>query len=380
MIKFCEALVNVNFLTAAASRCGQTYTFDSRFAPEKLTAQYTGPCSMGWRILLRIFSMRISIASHAFREGSSVVIVYRELSSLVSALGFSAKTLYGVSNRVTTHYRQLKIPKSNGGFRTLHIPDQLLKSIQRQINLQLLLPEPVSPFATAYRPGGSTRINALPHVGKPIVLKLDIDHFFDHAFYPLVKEKAFPAMRYSEKNRILLSLLCTYKDTLPQGAPTSPAISNMIMYDFDMAVGKWCVMHNVSYTRYCDDMTFSGMFDIAEVIAVVKDALKDCGFFLNARKTTVIRSSQRQTVTGLVVNEQVHIPSSYRNALRQELYYCRKFGIQSHLEHRHIKMEPEAYALSLLGKINYCLTIHAADLMMLEMKQWLMQQIRNNCF
>ena len=189
MIKFCEALVNVNFLTAAASRCGQTYTFDSRFAPEKLTAQYTGPCSMGWRILLRIFSMRISIASHAFREGSSVVIVYRELSSLVSALGFSAKTLYGVSNRVTTHYRQLKIPKSNGGFRTLHIPDQLLKSIQRQINLQLLLPEPVSPFATAYRPGGSTRINALPHVGKPIVLKLDIDHFFDHAFYPLVKEK-----------------------------------------------------------------------------------------------------------------------------------------------------------------------------------------------
>ena len=162
------------------------------------------------------------------------MIVYGELSSLEKDLGFSAKALYSVNYHRWEHYRKTKIPKGNGKLRELCVPDEFLKAIQRSIADNLLAYEEISPFATAYRPGGSTLVNARPHVGQPVVLKLDIRHFFDHIIYPLVKEKAFPAECYSETNRILLSMLCIYKYALPQGAPTSPVISNTVMKDFSL--------------------------------------------------------------------------------------------------------------------------------------------------
>ncbi len=285
------------------------------------------------------------------------MIVYRELPSLVADLGFSAKTLYSVSNSISAHYHNVRLPKNDGGFRDLSVPDQLLKRIQARINERLLWLEEISPYATAYRPGGSTRINARPHVGKPIVLKLDIYKFFDHAIYPLVKEKAFPTERYSERNRVLLALLCTYHDALPQGAPTSPAISNIILRGFDMAVGNCCAQRRITYTRYCDDMTFSGDFKPEEVIPMVKIELRKMGFFLNDRKTVVARSGQRQLVTGLVVNEKVRVQADYLRDLRQELYYCKKYGLVSHLERKGITLAPEKYAAMLLGRISYVLSI-----------------------
>ncbi len=303
------------------------------------------------------------------------MIIYRELSSLVTDLGFSAKTLYRVSNRVSAHYDHFRVPKRDGGFRELSIPDRLLKSIQRQINEKLLCTEPVSPFATAYRPGASTLLNALPHVGKPVILKLDIYQFFDHAFYPLVKEKAFPSTRYSERNRVLLALLCTYHDCLPQGAPSSPAISNLILYHFDMTVGSWCAHRHITFTRYCDDMTFSGDFDPEEVTLFVKAELQKIGFFLNSKKTRVLRPGQRQLVTGLVVNETVHVPKAYLRNLRQELFYCKKFGLHSHIERKGLTISPQKYGLQLLGKINYILSIDPEQQGLIEMQKWLRKEI-----
>ena len=285
------------------------------------------------------------------------MIVYRELPSLVADLGLSAKTLYSVSNNIPAHYRHVQIPKAAGGFRELSVPDQLLKRIQSRIHERLLWLEEISPYATAYRPGGSPRINARPHVGKPVIMKLDIYKFFDHAIYPLDKEKAFPAERYSERNRVLLALLCTYHDVLPQGAPTSPAISNIILRDFDMAIGSWCAQRKITYTRYCDDMTFSGDFKPEDVIPVVKDELRKLGFFLNDRKTKVARSNQRQLVTGLVVNDKVRVPADYLRDLRQELYYCKKYGLISHMERKGMTVAPEKYAAMLLGRISYVLSV-----------------------
>ena len=83
------------------------------------------------------------------------MIIYRELSSLTTDLGFSVKTLYSVSNSIQAHYKTVRIPKKNGDYRQLAVPDQLLKSIQARINEVLLPLEKVSPYATAYRPGGS---------------------------------------------------------------------------------------------------------------------------------------------------------------------------------------------------------------------------------
>ena len=300
------------------------------------------------------------------------MIVYRELSSLEQDLSINAKTLYAVSNNLGRHYHNAKLPKKSGGYRNLSVPDEVLKSIQKQIAEVLLIHMPVSRYAKAYRFGCSTLRNAKHHVGKQVVLKLDILHFFDSIRYSTVKDKVFPEEIYAEPLRILLTMLCYHKDALPQGAPSSPAITNIILYEFDEQVGQWCREKGIAYTRYCDDMTFSGDFDPAEVIRFVRLELKKQGFLLNEQKTLIQRPGQQQTVTGIVVNEKLSIPADYRRKLRQELYYCRKFGIQEHLQKNGLEIPEDTYRMQLLGKVNYVLQVHPEDRDMLEAKKWLL--------
>jgi len=300
------------------------------------------------------------------------MMVYRELSSLAMDLGFSPRALYSVSYHRNSHYRKVQIPKANGEFRELSVPDEFLKSIQRNIASKLLAFEEISPFATAYCSGGSTKKNASPHVGKHVILKLDIRHFFDNIIYPMVKDKVFPAERYSEANRVLLTMLCMHRDALPQGAPTSPVISNIIMKDFDNVIGQWCREQQIEFTRYCDDMTFSGDFDPKPVIQMVKRELRKLGFFLNDKKTTVVRDGQKKTVTGIVVNEKANVPSGYRRKLRQELYYCGKYGLKNHMLRQNLQLTEERYLCQLLGRVNYVLQITPDDSEMRRCKDWLL--------
>ena len=304
------------------------------------------------------------------------MIVYRELSSLEQDLGISAKTLYAVSNNLSKHYRKAKLPKKNGGFRNLSVPDEVLKSIQNQIAEVLLIHSPTSRYVKAYRFGSSTLRNAKHHVGKQVVLKLDILHFFDSIRYSTVKDKVFPEEIYAEPLRILLTMLCYHKDALPQGAPSSPAITNIILYEFDEQVGQWCRERGIAYTRYCDDMTFSGAFDPAEVIRFIRLELKKMGFLLNEQKTRIQRPGQQQTVTGIVVNEKLSIPADYRRKLRQELYYCRKFGIQEHMQKIGLGIPEDTYRMRLLGKVNYVLQVHPDDRDMLDARKWLQQSTK----
>ena len=299
------------------------------------------------------------------------MIVYRELSSLERDLGISAKTLYAVSNNLRKHYRKAKLPKKSGGYRNLSVPDEILKAIQRQIAEVLLIHMPASRYAKAYRIGSSILRNAKHHVGKQVVLKLDILHFFDSIRYSTVKDKVFPEEIYAEPLRILLTMLCYYKDALPQGAPSSPAITNIILYEFDEQIGQWCRARRIAYTRYCDDMTFSGDFDPAEVIRFVRLELKKMDFLLNEQKTRIQRPGQQQSVTGIVVNEKLSIPADYRRKLRQELYYCRKFGIQEHLQRIGLEILEDTYRMQLLGKVNYVLQVHPDDGDMHEARKWL---------
>lgn len=302
------------------------------------------------------------------------MIVYRELSSLEQDLGIRAGTLYAVSNNLSKHYHKVSLPKKSGGHRNLSVPDAVLNSIQRRIADVLLIHIPVSRYAKAYRFGSSTLRNAKPHIGKPVVLKLDILHFFDSIRYSTVKDKVFPEEIYEEPLRILLTMLCYYKDALPQGAPSSPAITNIILYEFDERIGKWCQNQGISYTRYCDDMTFSGDFDPAEVIRYVRLGLEKMGFRLNAQKIRIQHTGQRQTVTGIVVNEKLSIPADYRRKLRQELYYCRKFGIREHLQKIGLEIPADTYRIQLLGKVNYVLQVHPDDQNIKAAKKWLQEK------
>lgn len=304
------------------------------------------------------------------------MIVYRELSSLEKDLGFQAKTLYAVSNNLKKHYHTVQLPKKSGGTRTLSVPDELLKSIQRKITDVLLVSMPVSEYAKAYRYGSSITRNAKPHVGKNVVLKLDILHFFDSVRYSTVKDLVFPREIYGENLRILLTMLCYYKDGLPQGAPSSPAISNIILYAFDEKVGQWCRDRKIAYTRYCDDMTFSGDFCPEDVTTFVRSELKKLGFLLNEQKTRIQHSVQRQKVTGIVVNEKLSIPGEDRRKLRQELYYCQKYGIADHLRRIGAQVPEEIFRQRLLGKVNYFLQISPGDPELMKYQEWLRSSVR----
>lgn len=321
------------------------------------------------------FPIHIGAVRPAKQKGGDFLIVYRELSSLARDLGLDAKLLYAVSNSLDRHYRQVCLPKKDGGVRTLSIPDQLLKTIQRRITQVLLVHMPVSPYATAYRYGGSAWRNAAPHVGQPALLKLDIRHFFDSILYATVKERAFPPEIYAEPLRILLTMLCYYRQSLPQGAPSSPAITNIILSGFDQEVGAWCAGKGIRYTRYCDDMTFSGLFSPEEVTAFAEARLRPFGLFLNGRKTRFIPAGRRQVVTGLVVNEAVGVPAHYLRALRQELYYCRKFGVSGHMARLGIP-EPEGrYLTRLLGRVNYVLQVTPEKREFQQARTWLLQAL-----
>ena len=213
------------------------------------------------------------------------MIVYRELSTLAGDLGVSGRTLYAVSNSLPKHYRTVELPKGDGAVRRLSIPDRELMEIQRRILNRLLVYMPVSPYAAAYRRGVDHAAGARPHIGRPVLLRLDIRHFFDSILYSDVKEYAFPAHIYAEPLRVLLSILCYCGDALPQGAPTSPVVSNLVLRDFDLETGAWCSARGISYTRYCDDMAFSGAFDPVEVSRLIAGKLRERGFFLNEEKT-----------------------------------------------------------------------------------------------
>ena len=301
------------------------------------------------------------------------MIVYKELASIERDLGFSAKTLYGLSNHIEKHYHNVLIPKRDGSKRKLSVPDLILKRVQKSIADNILAQYPVSKYAKAYKVGSNVQRNAQPHVGKKKILKLDIEGFFDHILYSQVKNTVFCEEKFAEPIRVLLTMLCYYKESLPQGAPTSPAITNIIMYDFDETVGAFCSEKKIAYTRYCDDMTFSGDFDEGEVIAFVKGELCKLGLFLKNRKTAVIPASKRQTVTGIVVNEKLNITKDYKKKIRQEMHYIQKFGLDEHIKRCKIA-DKQQYVLSLRGRIAFVLQTTPNDCEFLEYKKILAEK------
>ena len=122
-------------------------------------------------------------------------------------------------------------------------------------------------------------------------------------------------------------------------------------------------------------MTFSGNFDPKPVIKLVKNKLKSMGLYLNEKKTVIARKGQKQCVTGIVVNEKLSIPSEYKRKIRQEIYYCKKHGISSHLERMGIE-DADNYLSKLLGRVNYVLSVEPDNAQMLEYKIWLQNQKR----
>ena len=282
------------------------------------------------------------------------------------------KILYGISNNIYFCYTDFKIKKKNGKTRKISKPNKILKSIQKNILNNVLVDRKISKYATAYIKSKSLIDNAICHTNKNVILKLDIKDFFDNITFTKVYNSCFNENLYPEKLGILLTNLCIYNERLPQGAPTSSYISNVILRDFDEYIGKWCCENNITYTRYSDDLTFSGDFNVKEVIYLVKEKLHKIGFKLNYEKIRVISKNKKQKVTGIIVNEKINIDKEYKRKIRLKIYYIKKYGLYSHMNKIGIKNK-ETYLNKLLGKVNYVLFILKDNKEFLEYKDFIIK-------
>lgn len=277
---------------------------------------------------------------------------------LLSLFQLSERNLYKLTNRPKHYYRTFSIPKRLGGFRTIEAPTPLLKKIQHQILENFLEPHPVSRFAKAYKKRSSLKEMARFHVKQHMVVRIDLTDFFGS-----LKEASvfrfFRQQGYSEAVTVILTKLTTYKGALPQGAPTSPTLSNILMRKIDEKVGRYCSENKIRYTRYADDLVFSGNFSIKRLLAKLHTALAPQQLRINNKKTRVMRRHSTQMVTGLVVNDKLGIARDTRRKLKQELYYCEKFGVESHLVAINEKQRYlENYQKVLDGRLNYQTNYH----------------------
>lgn len=299
-----------------------------------------------------------------YRASNKLPFIYDSLQ-LSGFLGIERKALFKlVKSGCTDEYKLITIKKKNGKSRLLQAPSAYLKYSQRKILTAILSKLPVSQYATAYKKGVGLSANAAPHVGKRYLLKIDITDFFGNIRFEQVYSAAFNTSFFPKNIGYMLTAICCYKDALPQGAPTSPALSNLVMKNFDNNIGNWCKSHGISYTRYCDDMTFSSDKPLYNVFIKAKKMLDNMGFDINEKKTCFITNAARQSVTGLTVNEKISISREYKRALRQEIYYILKFGAVNALEYKqksavlpNDSSEVLRYLDIIEGKINYILSV-----------------------
>lgn len=296
-----------------------------------------------------------------------IPVIYNS-SHLAVLVGYRKEYLKKAAFHAQYFYRDFEITKKNGKKRPISEPLPSLMEIQHWILKEILYKLPVSPFAKAYKPNVSLIENLKFHKNQPKVFTLDLENFFPSIRIEEI-QKLFTELGYSKNVSNLLAHLCTRDNRLPQGAPTSPYLSNLIFKDLDLDISDYCKQHKIRYTRYADDLSFSGDFDEKKLLHLVVQTLEKKDFKINTSKTKLMTPDRRQTVTGIVVNEKPQVVFHKRNALRQAMYYIKKFGIDEHREFKEI--DQANFLEHLLGKINFVLQINPKDLEFINYKSFL---------
>jgi len=279
------------------------------------------------------------------------------------------------------NYRYRVLRKRSGGFRLIEAPKPRLKEIQRRILAEILDRPPAHDAAHGFRRGRSIRSFALPHVGRRVVLRLDLRDFFPSISVAHI-QALFRALGYPEAVAELLAGLCSnstpdhvwhvddiepvqrplavnelrlarefYADAhLPQGAPTSPALANLCAYRLDARLSALAAASGASYTRYADDLAFSGDREFERSVSRfalhVSVVAAEEGFAVNHRKTRVMRAGVRQHLAGVVVNRKVNLARSDFDRLKAVLTNAARHGLAAQNRNGHAD-----FRAHLLGRI-----------------------------
>jgi len=222
--------------------------------------------------------------------------------------------------RIEPRYREFTIPKRSGGERRILAPEPELKTLQRRILRRLLARLRVHGAAMGFERDRSIVTNALAHRGQAVVLRFDVRDFFPSTSVKRLK-RYFRRIGWNRPATKLLLRWCTHEGGLPQGAPTSPRLSNLVNFRLDARLAGMAARLDAVYTRYADDITVSFAEDDRETVhymqRFVRRVVEEEGYRLHHRKKLSIRRRHhRQVVTGLVVNERVNLPRSVRRWLR----------------------------------------------------------------
>ena len=245
------------------------------------------------------------------------------IDDLATRLGVPADEL----RRARPRYGTFTIPKRSGGVRTITAPDAATKALQRRILRQLLATLPVHEACHGFERGRSIISNAGPHVGRPVVVRMDIEDFFASTATQRIR-RFYRVIGWDRESARILTGLTTLNGGLPQGAPTSPRLANLVNVRLDARLAGLAASNGARYTRYADDLTFSFDADVHDRIRAVIRATKrflahDRYRLHEGRKLRIRRQHQRQLVTGLVVNRRAGLPRPRRRWLRAVEHHLR---------------------------------------------------------
>lgn len=253
-------------------------------------------------------------------------------------------------------YNYFKLKKRKGGYREIMSPSKDLKFIQKWILVNILEKHSLHDSCTGFRKGISIKNNAKPHEKSEIILKIDLLKFFD----TITENRVFGAfadMGYKKNLAVSLAKITTAQhrkeywksmpraelkmigfeidnapSVLPQGAPTSPALANILANKMDYRFEKLSEKLGFRYSRYADDLTFSIRGDQRlPSLKMIKKIIEEEKFVVNEKKIQYLKKGGKQYVTGLTTTNGVNVSKKYRKEIGSHIYYCRRFGVKDHL-------------------------------------------------
>lgn len=260
------------------------------------------------------------------------------------------------------HYRVQRLPKRDGGFRVIEAPKERLATAQRRILDEILTAIPPHPAVHGFVRGRSAVSFASPHALHDTVVRVDLRRCFEHVTYPRVRA-VFAAIGYAPAVAAYLASLCTTvisvddeslvdpshaallrERHLPQGAPTSPALLNLVLRRLDFRVSGYAAKHRLGHTRYGDDLAFSGDdLDAGRLVWFLERVAVDEGFVVHPGKTRIMHDHQRQQLGGLVVNRGVRASRTEFDAVKALLNNAIRHGAQSQNRDGHADFRAHVY-------------------------------------
>ncbi len=285
-------------------------------------------------------------------------------------------------------YRAFEIPKRTGGMRQIHAPIGVIRELQEKLAPLLQLQYVAHPGAHGFIKARSILTNAGEHVGQRYVLNIDLEDFFPSVNFGRVRGIFMAApFKLGPAAAALFAQLCTHRNGLPQGAPTSPPLSNFASVQLDRALSRLARENGVRYSRYADDITFScnhAVFPAAIAVSAqgeggslgvrageaLERAVIAAGFAINHKKVRLQKRDQRQSVTGLNVNSKANVSRRRIRRIRAMLHAWEKFGLEAaarehFLRHRGALQLPDnydrAYRNALYGQLAFVKMVRGAE-------------------